>query len=97
MINYQQGKIYKICSVQTDKIYIGSTCSETIDQRMENHIRTFNLWKNGIGRYVTSYDLLDKYQDCKIILIESYPCNNKEELHCRERYWIEINKNVLIR
>ena len=33
--------------------------------------------------------------NCKIILIEDYPCERKEQLHARERYWIENSENVV--
>ena len=32
--------------------------------------------------------------DYAIVLIENYPCNNKEELHRRERYHIESNECI---
>ena len=31
-----------------------------------------------------------------IILIESFPCDNKEQLHARERYYIELNNNICV-
>ncbi len=44
-------------------------------------------------RYITSKEVL-KYDDCKIILVELYPCNSKKELETRERYYIENNECV---
>ena len=32
----------------------------------------------------------------KIILIEAYPCNNKDELHAREQYWMDQFKDNII-
>ena len=33
--------------------------------------------------------LFEKYgvENCKIILIEKYPCNDKDDLVAREEYW----------
>ena len=86
---YSRGKIYKITSSQTDKIYIGSTI-RTLVKRFECHHNNFRNY--GIG--IRSCEIL-KYNDASIILIEEYPCNNKKELEIRERYYIENMKNVI--
>ena len=39
----------------------------------------------GAYHYVTSFDVLQN-GNYDIVLIESYPCNSKDELHARERY-----------
>ena len=47
---YQLGKIYKIVSSQTDKIYIGSTCQKYLCNRMNNHkqnLRSYLMDKSG--------------------------------------------------
>ena len=44
------GKIYKIVSDSTDKIYIGST-SRTLAERLELHETTYEKWVNcGFGK-----------------------------------------------
>ena len=78
MKNYQNGKIYKITSPQSDKYYIGSTQS-TLDERFGTHL---SHYKSG-ERFCTSIQLL-QYDDCKIELIENYPCDNVNELRRRE-------------
>ena len=92
MPNYQNGKIYKIVSNLTDKIYIGST-TRTLSQRMGGH-RTDYKNKN---KNVSSSILL-AYGDAKPILIKNYPCNSKDELEAEERVYIEtmvcVNKNI---
>ena len=88
MPNYENGKIYKIHSFQIDKIYIGST-TQPLCKRFANH--KFKFKKGGME--VTSKEIL-KYDDVMITLIESYPCNNKNELEKRERYHIENNNCV---
>ena len=37
MVNYDNGKIYKIKSNQTNKIYVGSTTKTYLSQRMDQH------------------------------------------------------------
>ena len=95
--DYSLGKIYKIVSDQTDDIYIGSTCQKLLSMRLAGHKLSYARWLGGKHNYISSFEIL-KYDDCKIILIESYPCNDKNELLSRERYWVEntkcINKNV---
>jgi len=81
MPNYQNGKIYKIESPQTDQIYIGSTTQKLCD-RMTNHRSDFKCRKGNC----TSFKILE-YGDAKIYLIELFPCNSKEELEAREGYW----------
>ena len=89
MPNYQNGKIYKIWSLQTDKIYIGST-TDTLSRRLAGHKQDF---KRDCSCY--SKDIL-KYGDAKIELIETFPCNIKEELYAREGHHIRLNKDFII-
>ena len=46
----------------------------------------------GINKY-TSFQLFDKYgiENCKIELVENYPCSSKEELLKREGEYIQNN------
>ena len=85
MPDYQQGKIYKIeCNV-TGKVYIGSTCEPILARRLAQHVGNYKCYLNGKSNYVTSFDVLQN-GNYDIVLIESYPCNSKDELHARERY-----------
>jgi hypothetical protein len=95
MPDYQQGKIYKIISPHTDKIYIGSTTKQYLSQRLVKHKDSFKCWQNDKANKVMSYELM-LLGEVEIILLESYPCNSKDELTSRERYWIELNKEVII-
>ena len=86
MIDYQLGKIYKIeCNV-TGKVYIGSTCEPTLARRLTKHISSYKRYLNGTYSYVSSFEVLVS-GNYDIVLIESYPCNSKDELHARERYY----------
>lgn len=89
MNKYANGKIYKLCSFQTKNIYIGSTIQQ-LSQRMASHRQEYKLNKNQI----TSKEIL-QYNDATIVLIEDFPCNNKQQLEARERYWIEQSEHVV--
>jgi len=86
MPDYQQGKIYKITA--GDLVYIGSTTEPTLARRLANHIKNYKQWKKGNKRLTTAFNLIDTgiYE---ITLIELYPCNSKDELTSRERFYIE--------
>jgi len=92
MLDYSKGKIYKIV-VNTDeeyKPYVGSTCQE-LSQRMTDHRSDYKKWKNGKQTKCYSYDLFDKFgvENCKIILLEEYSCDNKIKLIMKEREWFD--------
>ncbi len=80
----------------TNKIYIGSTISDLI-VRLSSHRHDFKIWKEGIGNYISSCDVMEN-NDYDIHLIEDYPCENKKQLTQRERWYIEntecVNHNV---
>ena len=96
MTKYEKGKIYKIISDNTDKIYIGSSCEPTLAHRLSKHRSNYKAWlKDNTNQYITSYEIL-KLENYSIILIENYPCNNKDELQARERHYIELNKNIIV-
>jgi hypothetical protein len=82
MNRYQKGKIYKIYSFQTNKVYIGATI-QPLSQRISEHKSRYKRWQNGKHHYVTSFDII-KHGDAKIVLLQLAPCNTKEELHAIE-------------
>jgi hypothetical protein len=84
---YQNGKIYKIVCNITGKQYIGSTC-KTLSQRLSGHKSDYKRFNEGKSGNTKSFDIL-KEEDYDIVLIEVYPCNTKDELHKRERHYIE--------
>ena len=86
MPNYQDSKIYKIVSLNTDKEYIGST-TQPLCKRLANHLTSYKSYKNGTGSFTSSYKVIDD-GNYRIYLIENYPCNSKEELEAREGYHI---------
>ena len=86
MVNYQHGKIYKIVCNVTGKVYIGSTTMKYLSQRLVKHLADYERFKNGKRSYITSFETL-KNGDYDIVLIETFPCNSKDELFARERHW----------
>ena len=101
MVNYSNGKIYKIESMNENQeegdIYIGSTSKTFLSQRMSSHRTDYKKWKKGVvSSYMTSFILFEKYglDNCKITLLESFPCISKDELHAREAHYIRLLKNV---
>ena len=92
MVNYANGKIYKLVSSNTDLIYIGST-TQSLSKRKHAHINSYKLWQKGKYSYVTSFKVIEK-GDIDIVLIEECSCNTKAQLHACERHHIEINTCV---
>jgi hypothetical protein len=86
--NYQNGKIYKIWSLLTDNIYIGSTTND-LPHRFKKHKYTTDC---------NSKLLFDEvgFENCKIELIEYYPCNSKLELRKREGELQRDNKDFIV-
>ena len=92
---YEHGKIYKFCDVAYNLAYYGST-AETLCQRMSRHRSGYRQYKSGKCEKCTSYDIFDEYgiENCKIELVELYPCASKIELKKREGEHIKNNSCV---
>jgi len=93
MVNYQHGKIYKIECHQTGLIYIGSTSEPTLARRLSNHIKNYRYWKKTGEKYTTSYKIFEN-ENYDISLLESYPCNTRDELTAREKHYIKTTECV---
>jgi hypothetical protein len=50
---------------------------------------TYDRFIKGKYHYATSFSVLVEGNNYEIVLLESYPCSCKEELHARERWYIE--------
>ena len=77
--NYKNGKTYKLISDETDFIYVGST-TQQLSKRLYEHKRDS---KKGCKSkvYETMRDVgIDTF---RIVLINEFPCENKEHL-CKE-------------
>lgn len=99
MVNYGNGKVYKIEPiVEHDEgdIYIGSTTKQYLSQRMEKHRYNYKYWKEGKTGKLMSFILFEKYgvENCNIILLENVNAKSKDELTAREAEFIKIHKCV---
>ncbi|MDR3597025.1 hypothetical protein [Clostridium sp.] len=94
MPNFANGKIYKLVS-PSGLTYVGST-TQSLAVRKGGHRRAHRSYQNGVNKdKVTSFSLFDEDADnIDIVLIEKYPCVDKEELHQRERFFIENTQCV---
>ena len=86
---YKNGQIYKIVDVGYNEQYFGSTTVE-LSTRMARHRSKYKRYEKGDAYYCTSFLLFEKYclDNCKIELVELYPCDSKDEVRKGEGYWI---------
>ncbi len=92
MVNkYKKSKIYKLVNEEDNEVYVGAT-TKTLSTRFRQH-------KNDSKRYNKQhvYAHLNNvgWDKIQIVLLETYPCCNMDELKARERYWIEQLKPTL--
>lgn len=95
MEKYKKGKIYKILSDEEGMCYIGST-TDKLCNRLSAHKSHYKLYLKGDFNYITCFKIFEEcgIDNCKIELIEYFPCNSKDELHKREGEHIR-NTNCL--
>lgn len=87
---YSRGKIYKIIAEDSNDIYIGSTCQKYLSSRMTVHRNQMLNKEYNKGKCKSSEVM--KNSNAKIVLIENFPCNDKNELKAREQFWIDSYK-----
>jgi hypothetical protein len=85
MPDFSKSQIYKIVHVGFNLCHIGSTV-EKLHVRMVRHRSHYKSYLKGQHNYVSLFKIFDEYgvDNCKIYLIENYPCQSKEELTARE-------------
>ena len=88
MPDYGKGKIYKIVCNTSGKVYVGSTTKDRLCQRLAKHVDHYKQWKAGKGNKTSSFDIIEN-GNYEIILLEDHPCSSKDQLHARERHFIE--------
>lgn len=103
MVNYSNGKVYKIepiCDHDEGEVYIGSTTKQYLSQRMDKHRSNYKQWLRGKATNIKSYLLFEKYdvENCRIVLLESVYAKTKDELASREAHYIQnikcVNKRI---
>ena len=87
MVNYKTAKIYKLVNDELNLTYYGSTCNELRKRFWSHKSEAKNKYK------CSSYKLFES-GECKIYLVEKFPCEDKMELTKRERFYIENNECV---
>ena len=96
MPDYQKSIIYKIVCNVTGKCYIGST-TQGLAKRISSHRCKYKNYLNKATDYISSFDIFEN-EDYDYCLIEKYPCDEKTEVHARERFYIEgmecVNKVI---
>ena len=86
MLDYSQGKIYKLFF--GEDCYVGST-TQSLNMRMYQHKHdAYNKKSKGYDSKVYKKMREKGGYLFKIELLEDYPCENKRELEIREQEWI---------
>jgi hypothetical protein len=93
VLNYANGKIYKLVSDHDEQFYVGSTIPKLCQRKTQHVCKSKN--PKEMGRLVYQHFDAIGWQNVRIILIETYPCNSVEELVKRQRYWYESLKPTL--
>jgi len=90
MPDYSKSVIYKIYDNTNGDTYYGSTCNE-LRYRIRQH-----KWKafSKTEPHITWSRSIILNGDYSYNVVEKYPCENKQQLHTRERWWIENNNCV---
>lgn len=93
----KSGKLYKVTSPHTEKVYIGST-GKGLGFRFSRHKGMYSSFQNNKAKHYSVYEVL-KYGDADIYLIEKFKNITKEELKQKEGEAIMneencVNKNV---
>ena len=110
MVNYSNGKVYKIESITGEGIvYVGSTTKKYLSQRMDEHRRNYKYVQEGrilttgkLHSKTTCLQIFDIYgiENCHIVLLETVNAQSKDELLIRETHYIKtlnsVNKSMKI-
>ena len=85
MPDFARGKIYKLVSATegVDEIYVGSTTYPYLSTRMGIHRSDARSLSSKVYVYMRKHGL----PTFKIVLLEAYPCESREELNKREDHW----------
>ncbi len=93
MVNYALGRVYKLVSTNSDRVYIGSTC-QSLSKRMgghRQHVRrgtTYQVYMHMRERGVETWH---------IVLLEKVSCADREELTKKEDEWMgKFDKEKLL-
>jgi hypothetical protein len=93
------GRIYKIWSPITDKVYIGAT-TQSLQQRLSDHKSDYKKFKEGKRRKVASFDLFDEFgvENFQIELLQEEwieklnSCNLRKAIPFDRKEYHEMNR-----
>jgi hypothetical protein len=80
------GRIYKICSPNSDLCYVGST-QKTLAHRLVQHKKNLRKWKAGKYNYTSSFEILCM-DDAQIELIHEDEFDDITEMKDMEKYYV---------
>ena len=91
-IDYKKSVIYKICcnDVGITDVYVGSTTN--LSKRKPCHKSKCNNECDKSHNY-NVYQFIRAnggWDNWDVVMVEEYPCDNKKQLHTRERYHMEL-------
>ena len=82
MVNYQNGKIYKLVNDLNNTIYIGSTAVPRLSTRMTGHRKDGKDLTRTSGIYTAMRALGEEH--FRIVLDHAFPCDSKDALEAEE-------------
>ena len=93
-VDMSSGKIYKIISKASDKIYIGSTY-KSLEDRLKQHESSYNNYKVCGHKYLSSFEVL-KNGNYSIELIEDLGSIDRLVLEDKESIYIKNNLDISV-
>ena len=94
---YQNAKVYKIVGKGFKKCYIGSTVETlSLSHRMAKHRFDYKKWQNGGKGFYSSFEMFEEFgvENVMMVLIEKFPCDDREDLTAREGHHIKNNECI---
>ena len=82
-MDYKNGKIYKL-QINDGNFYIGSTRTDLRKRLYEHKSRSKNEPEIKLYKHIG-----ENWENVKIILIENFPCNSRQELLKKEDEYIQ--------
>lgn len=97
MVNYNKSTIYKLCCKDTEITdeYVGSTTNfsrRKACHKSNCHSETGHSYNYRVYQFIREYGGWDNWD---MVEIEKYCASDKNDLHKRERYWVETLKSNL--
>lgn len=62
---------------------------------MSKHRSHFKSWMAGKKKFVTSFHVI-QYEDARIELIKTFPCDSNDELRAEEQRQIDLDKDICV-